>query len=54
MATKTIAVAAAAKIGITIIGDLSYRNRNCPTEAVEQKTFFNNLPAHIKAVAFHA
>lgn len=40
-------------MGITVIGDLNYRNPNCPTESAEQMTFFNNLPPHIKAVAFH-
>lgn len=54
MATKTMTISAAADMGITVVGDLSYRNPNCPTEAAEQMTFFNNLPLHIKAVAFHA
>ena len=54
MAKKTISIATAAEMGITVIGDMSYRNPNCPTEAAEQMTFFNNLPEHIKAVAFHA
>lgn len=51
---KTLTITAARDMGITVIGDLSYRNPNCPTEAAEQITFFNNLPPHIKAVAFHA
>ncbi len=54
MATKTMTILAARDMGIIVIGNLNYRNPNCPTESAEQMTFFNNLPPHIKAVAFHA
>jgi hypothetical protein len=49
-----LSIKEAAALGVPVIGDMTYRNANCPHEANDQQTFFNNLPPHIKAVAFHA
>ena len=37
---------------LRVYGDTSYRGQ-CPTETMEQSTFFNNLPPHLKKVALH-
>lgn len=42
---------------IKIYGDLSYRNKNCPSETIEQITFFNYVrtkyPSTIGVIATH-